>query len=182
GPGTGRRPRSRRRARPRWDERRAPSSRHRQLDHAAADDRQLAVLIARFLLDLDEVAPALDALAHAGALDAQRVALGIVAADLAVRAAEDPVVAHPVGQVVRQPRAALRAVIVGARRAHHRRELMLPVHSLGTVGDAEAVLDPEPGVAVDLLPGELVGADVEAAPALRVGDEAGHRHRALRHR
>ncbi len=33
----------------------------------------------------------------------------------------------------------------------------------------------------DLLPVELVGADVEAAPALRVGDEAGHRHRSLRH-
>ena len=35
---------------------------------------------------------------------------------------------------------------------------------------------------MDLLPGELVGADVEAAPALRVGDEAGDRHRAFRHR
>ena len=35
---------------------------------------------------------------------------------------------------------------------------------------------------VDELPGELVGADVEPAPALGVGDEAGHRHRPLQHR
>src|SRR3546814_7695622 len=31
------------------------------------------------------------------------------------------------------------------------------------------------------LPSELVGADVQAAPALRVTDEAGHRHRAFHH-
>src|SRR5262245_52297300 len=99
---------------PATGERRATSSRDGELDDAASDDGELAVLIARLLLDLDEVPPALDALADDGALDTQDVALGIVAANLAVRPAEDPVVAHPVGQVMGQPRAALGAVVVGA--------------------------------------------------------------------
>ena len=96
--------------------------------------------------------------------------------------AQDAVVAHPVGQMMREPRAPLRAVVVGAGRADHRRELRLPVHALGAVGNAEAVLDAEARVRVGELPGELVGTDVEAAPALGVGDETRHRHRALDHR
>ena len=107
---------------------------------------------------------------------------GIVAADLAGGVAQEAVVAHPVGQVVGQPRAALRAVIVGAGRADFEGELLFPVHALGAVRNAEAIRDAEAGMGVDQLPGELVGADVEAAPALGVADEAGHRHRALEHR
>jgi len=72
-------------------------------------------------------------------------------------------------------------VVVGAGRADLVGELLLPVHALGTVGDAEAVLDAETWMRVRELPGELVGPDIEAAPALGVGDEAGHRHRALEH-
>ena len=40
---------------------------------------------------------------------------------------------------------------------------------------------PRPGCSCELLPRQLVGADVEAAPALGVGDEAGDRHRPLHH-
>ena len=98
-----------------------------------------------------------------------------------LRVAQEAVVAHPVGEVVGQPGAALGAVVVGAGRADLERELLFPVHALGTIGNAEAVLDAEAGMGVLQLPGELVGADVEAAPALGVGDEAGDRHRALHH-
>src|SRR6185436_13615148 len=127
--------------------------------HPAAHHRLLPVLVAGLLLDLDQVTAVLDALAGDAPLDDQVVALGIVAADLAVGAPQEAVVAHPVGQVVGEPRAALRAVVVGAGRAHRGGELVLPVHALRTVGDAEAVLDAEPGVLGDLLPVELVGAD-----------------------
>src|SRR5260370_15144367 len=81
----------------------------------------------------------------------------------------------------REPGTALRAVIVGAGRADFAGELLFPVHALGTVRDAEAILDADAGMGVDQLPGQLVGADIEAAPALGIGDEAGHRHRALQH-
>src|SRR5687767_15630578 len=54
-----------------------------------------------------------------GAVDAQRVAFGVVAADLAVGAAEEAVIAHPVGEVMREPRAPLRAV----RSEEHTSEL-----------------------------------------------------------
>src|SRR4029450_10669197 len=95
--------------------------------------------------------------------------------------AQEGVVAHPFGQLLVEPRAALRTVVVGARRADRGGELVLPVHALRAVRDAEAVLDAEAGVPVDLLPGQLVGAKVEAAPALRVGNEAGDGHWALGH-
>src|SRR5262245_28557146 len=124
---------------------------------------------------------AVDELSDHGALDSQGVALGIVTADLAVRTAQDAVVAHPVRQMMREPGAALGAVVVGAGRAHHRRELVLPVDTLGAVGNPEAVLDAEARMTMHLLPGELVRADVEPAPTLRVRDEARDRHRALGH-
>src|SRR5882672_8597137 len=83
--------------------------------------------------------------------------------------------------MVGQPGAALRAVVVGAGRTHLVGELLLPVHALGTVGDAEAILDADAGMRIDELPGQLVGADVQAAPALRIGNEAGYGHRPLEH-
>src|SRR5690606_11675147 len=51
--------------------------------------------------------------------------------------------------------------------------------TLRHVGDAEPVGAAHAGVRGDQLPCQLVGADVQAAPALCVGDEAGHRHGAL---
>ena len=135
----------------------------------------------RFLLDRDQVAAVLDVLLRHLALDEQDVARRIVAADLAGRVAQGAVVAHPVRHVMGQPRSALGAVVVGARCADLVGELLFPVHALGAVGNAEAVLDAEAGMGVLQLPGELVGADVETAPALGVSDEAGHGHRPLHH-
>src|SRR5262249_46238165 len=83
---------------------------------------------------------------------------------------------------MREPRAPFRAVVVRAGRPDQHRELRLPVHALGTVRNAETVLDAEARMARDLLPREPVRADVESAPALRERDEAGDRHRALGHR
>ena len=82
-----------------------------------AQHRQLVVLVARLLLDLDQVTAVLDVLARHLALDEQDVARRIVAADLAGGVAQEAVVAHPVGEMMRQPRAALGAVVVGAGRA-----------------------------------------------------------------
>src|SRR5207253_7949198 len=81
-----------------------------QLDEAAAEHGELAVLIARFLRDLDEAAALPGELLDHGAVDPPRVALGSVATDLAMGTAQDAVVAHPVGQMMREPRAPLRAV------------------------------------------------------------------------
>ncbi|MPM85115.1 hypothetical protein SDC9_132192 [bioreactor metagenome] len=82
---------------------------------------------------------------------------------------------------MREPRGALRAVVIGTGRAHFQREVFFPVHALWHVGNAEAVLDPHTRVRIDELPRQLVGTNVQAAPALRIGDETGHGHRALEH-
>src|SRR5690606_25279913 len=48
--------------------------------------------------------------------------------------------------------------------------------------DAKAILDAHAGVGVYQLPGQFVGADIQAAPALCVGNEAGDGHGALEER
>src|SRR4029077_10991329 len=55
----------------------------RQLDDAGAEHRQLAVLVARFLLDVDEVLAVLDPLARYRADDRQHVARRVMPPDLA---------------------------------------------------------------------------------------------------
>jgi hypothetical protein len=102
-------------------------------------------------MDFHQVLAVLDELARDGAVDEDRVAIGIVAADLALALAQEAVVAHPVGHVVGQPRAALRTVVVGAGRADLERELLVPVHALGAVRHAEAVADAEPGCGLHLV-------------------------------
>src|SRR5262249_54623756 len=62
-----------------------------------------------------------------------------------------------------------------------RRQVVFPMHALGNVGDAEPVGDAETRMLAKLLPREFVGANIKAAPSLRERDEAGHRHRPLRH-
>src|SRR3546814_19514289 len=82
---------------------------------------------------------------------------------------------------MRQPGATLRTVVGGTRRADFEREGLVPMHAFRAVRHVEAVLDAEARMLGLHLPSELVGADVQAAPALRVTDEAGHRHRAFHH-
>src|SRR6202044_24751 len=110
------------------------------------------------------------------AVDEQHVAIRIVAADLALALAQETVVTHPVGEVMRQPGAALGAIIVGPGCADLEREGLVPMHALGAIGHVETVLDAEAGMFGNHLIGELVRADVKAAPALRVANEAGNRH------
>src|ERR1700730_1792548 len=55
------------------------------------------------------------------------------------------------------------------------------MNTLGTVGNVEAILDPQARVLRLHLPCELVRADVETAPALRIANETSDRHRALHH-
>ena len=74
-----------------------------------------------------------------------------------------------------QPRAPFRPVVIGTRRANHKRHLRLPVYALRTVWDVEAIADAEAGMRLNLLPGQPIGADVETAPTLGIGNEAGDR-------
>src|SRR3954470_6863632 len=78
--------------------------------------------------------------------------------------------------MVSEPRATLRTIIVSAGHADHAGELRFPVHALGAIGNAKAIGDAEAAMRMDLFPCELVRADVEPAPALRIGDESRHRH------
>src|SRR5215470_16793781 len=48
--------------------------------------------------------------------------------------------------------------------------------TLWTIGNAVPIRDSQTGMSVDHLVGELMSADVEATPALGIGDEAGDSH------
>src|SRR5262249_60603859 len=48
--------------------------------------------------------------------------------------------------------------------------------TLWTIGNAIRIRDPQTRMSVNHLVGELMGADVEAAPALGIGDEARDSH------
>ena len=69
----------------------------------------------------------------------------------------------------------------GARLTDIERELLIPMDALGAIGNVEAVGNPQARMRLLHLPRQLVGADVKAAPALGVTDEAGHGHRTLDH-
>src|SRR5258708_39598607 len=128
-----------------------------QFHDAGSEDRHFIVLVVGFLLDLDQMTPALDELAFHLALDEQHIAFGIMPADLAGRTTQEAIIAHPVSEMMGQPRAAFRTVVVGAGRADFAREFLFPVHALGTIGNAEAVRDTEAAMGGLQLPCELVG-------------------------
>ena len=119
----------------------------------------------RLLLDLDVFPAAYLELADHAAVDEDHVAVGIVAADLALGFVQEAVVADPVGDVVGQPRVALGAVIVGTGRADFERELFVPVDPLGAIGHVEAVLDAQARMRLLHLPRHLVGAAAGHLPA-----------------
>src|SRR5258707_2533721 len=107
-----------------------------QFHDAGSEDRHFIVLVVGFLLDLDQMTPALDELAFHLALDEQHIAFRIVPADLASRTAQEAIIAHSVGEVMGQPLASFRTVIVGAGRDELERAVLFPVHTLGTIGCA----------------------------------------------
>ena len=94
---------------------------------------------------------------------------------------QETVVPHPVGQVVGHPRTPLGPIVVGTGRADSGGELVLPMDAFRTIGNVEPVRNAKPRVGVDLFPGQLVGPDIEPAPALGIGNEAGHSHGPLDH-
>ena len=150
-----------------------------QLHDRRAVRRYLAAMRLGILANFHQMLAALHELAADDAVDEYHVAVRIVAANLTLALLQKAVVPHPVGDVVGQPGAALGAVVVRARCADLERECFVPMDSLGAVRHVESVLDAEAGVLRLHLPGELVGTDIKAAPALRIANESGDRHRAL---
>src|SRR3546814_11900584 len=95
----------------------------------------------RLLANLDVVLAVLDELTRHGAVDEDHVAVRIVATDLALALDQEAVIAHPVGELMRQPLATLRTVVVGTRRADFEREGPVPMHAFRAVWPVEAVID-----------------------------------------
>src|SRR4051812_29799518 len=94
--------------------------------------RELTVLGARLLADLDEAgAVGLATRRRHPPGDGQPIALGVVAADLRAVPDQEPLVAHPVGHLLHQPRCPFGAVVVGARCPDLAGEVLVPVHPLG---------------------------------------------------
>src|ERR1700730_13315959 len=104
----------------RWRRTRA---RGRQFDHGRAQYRQLVILIARFLRYFNETTAFVLEFAGDRRLDEKYVAFRIMPADFAGRAAKKAVIPHPVGELMCQPRASLRPVIVSTGGTDHQREL-----------------------------------------------------------
>src|SRR6266702_3957275 len=93
-----------------------------QLDDGGSVRRLLIAMRNGSLADFHEMPAVLDEFAADDTVDDQSVAVRIVAADLALALAQEAIIAHPVGDVMRQPGAALRAVVISARRADLERE------------------------------------------------------------
>ena len=114
------------------------------------------MLVACFLLDLYEG----DALsiyafsAHFSGYD-DRIADHIVVADLAAVLAQNAGVAHPVRQMMRQPRATLRPIVIGTGGTDICCKVILPVDALRHIGNAESVRNAKTGVLAQLFVGEL---------------------------
>ena len=111
------------------------------------------------------------------AVHKQGVPLRIVPPDLAGELVEHAVVADPIRQSVAEPGAALWTVVVGPGRPHFLGEPRLPMDSFWAIGNAVRIRNPQTGMPGHHLVGQLVSADIEATPALGIGDEAGDGHR-----
>ena len=84
----------------------------------------------------------------------------IVSTNFRLRAYKKTLVAHPIREVMREPRAPLRAVVICTWCADFRCKIVLPVYSLRTIRNAELILDAEAWMSVDLFPRNFVGANV----------------------
>src|SRR5579864_5175496 len=92
--------------------------------------------------DFDEMPAVLNKFTADDTVDDDRIAVRIVTANLAFTLPQETVIAHPVGDVMCQPGAALRAIIVSTRRADLERECFVPMNALGAIGHIEAIPDP----------------------------------------
>ena len=82
-----------------------------------AAGRELTVLVTRLQLEIDQMPTVCHSLAADPAMDGQQIALWIVAPDFGIQMDELRIVTDPVGDEVRHPEAALRAIVIGARCA-----------------------------------------------------------------
>src|ERR1700743_2698373 len=119
---------------------------------------------ARSLADFDQVLAVLHELAGHRTVDDDDIAIRIVAADLTLALLQEAVIAHPVGEMMRQPRATLRAVIVSTRRTDFEREGFVPVNTFRAIRHVEAVFDAKARMLLLHLPCELVGAGIKNGP------------------
>jgi hypothetical protein len=110
-----------------------------QLHNGRAGRGQLATVSLSPLANFHEMFAALDKFAADRRIDEQGVAIGVVAAHLALALLQKTVIAHPVGELMSQPGAALRAVVIGPRRADFERECFVPMNALRTIGHVEAI-------------------------------------------
>src|ERR1700730_3481048 len=152
-----------------------------QLHDRCAGRGQFVAMGARLLADFHKMLALLHKLSADDTVDKQGVAVRIVAPDLALGLLQKTVIAHPIGDMVSQPGTALRAVVISAGCAHFEGECLIPMNTLRTVWNVETIPDAQARVLRLHLPGELVRADVKTAPALRIANEAGDRHRAFHH-
>ena len=93
---------------------------------------------------------------------------------------QESIVAHPVRQMMGQPRATFGTVVICSRCADHAGEFLFPMNAFGAIWDAKPIFYAKARMGGDLAPIEFVGSDVEATPSLCIGNEACYRHRAFR--
>src|SRR3990167_11276209 len=92
-----------------------------------------------------------------GTVDKNGIAIRIVAANLALALAQETVVTHPVGELMRQPGAALWTIVIGTRCAHFQCKRLIPMNTLRTIRHIETVLDTQARMRLLHFPRELVG-------------------------
>lgn len=109
------------------------------------------------LADLDQVLAVVDVFSGDDPIDENDVAIRVVAPDLTFALAQEARIAHPVREMVREPRAALRAVVVRAGRANLEGEGFVPVHPFWAVRHVEPILDSQSRVLCLHSPGKLIG-------------------------
>src|SRR5882757_2821549 len=153
----------------------------RQLDDGCPGGGHLAAMRRGVLADLHQVLALVDEFSGDDPVDENDVSVRVVAPDLTFALAQEAGIPHPVREMVREPRATLRAVVVRTGRADLEGECFVPVHPFGAVWNVEPILDPQSRVLCLHSPGKLIGTYIEAAPALRITDEPGYRHGAFDH-
>src|ERR1700761_6754173 len=127
----------------------------------------------RTMGNLHEMLATLDKFSADRSIDEQRIAIRIVATDLRLAAAQEAIIAHPVGDVMREPRGSLGPVVISTRSADFKCERLVPMHALRAIRHVEAISDTQPRMLRLHFPGDFVRSDVQPAPALRVTNEAG---------
>src|SRR3990167_6973540 len=148
-----------------------------QLNNRYTSGRRFASVGFCHLTDFHQVLAVFNKFTDNGTVDKNGIAIRIVAANLALALAQETVVTHPVGELMRQPGAALWTIVIGTRCAHFQCKRLIPMNTLRTIRHIETVLDTQARMRLLHFPRELVGANIQTTPALRIADETGYGHR-----